>query len=77
MCEFKVFLDKKIVLKDAVYVKVDGNNVILKDVLGVGKTFEDCKVTEVDVGSERLTLSTTKKKLALHKIFSRGMCNFV
>jgi predicted RNA-binding protein len=61
MCEFKVFLDKKIVFKDAVYVKVDGNKVILRDVLGVAKTFEDCKVTEVDVSSERLTLSTTKK----------------
>ena len=60
MCEFKVFLDKKVVFKDAVYVKVDGNNVVLRDVLGVSKTFENCKISEVDVGSERLILSSMK-----------------
>ena len=61
MCEFNVLLERKVVFKDAVYVKVDGNNVILRDVLGVSKTFEDCKILEVDVGSERMILSSTKK----------------
>lgn len=61
MCEFKVFLDNKVAFKDAVYVKVDGDNVILRDVLGVSKTFEDCRILEVDVGSERLILSSSKK----------------
>ena len=60
MCEFKVFLDKIVVFKDAVYVKVDGNNVVLRDVLGVSKTFENCKISEVDVGAERLILSSMK-----------------
>ena len=61
MCEFNVLLERKVVFKGAVYVKVDGDNVILRDVLGVSKTFEDCKILEVDVGSERLILSSTKK----------------
>ena len=64
MCDFNVFLERKIVFKDAVYVKADGNNVILRDVLGVSKTFEDCRILEVDVGSERLILSSTKKQIS-------------
>ena len=45
--------------KDAIYVKVDGNKVILKDVLGVSKVFEDCKIVEIDVNLERLVLSSS------------------
>jgi predicted RNA-binding protein len=61
MCEFKVFKKDKIVFKDAVYVKTDGKNVTVKDVLGVSEVFEDCMIAEVDVGSERLLLSPIKK----------------
>ncbi len=61
MCEFKVFLDKKVVFRDAIYLKVDGDNVILRNVLGVSKTFEDCKILEVDVGLESLILTSSKK----------------
>ena len=61
MCEFKVFLGNKVVFKDAIYVKVDGDKVILRDVLGVSKTFEDSRISEVDVGSERLILTSSKK----------------
>jgi len=57
MCEFEVFVKGKVVFKDAVYAKTDGNKVILKDVLGVSKVFEDCKIVEIDVNSERLVLS--------------------
>ena len=61
MCEFKVLKKGEIVFKDAVYAKVDDRNVIVKDVLGVAKVFEDCKITEVDVGTERLVLTPLKK----------------
>jgi len=59
MCEFNVLFKGKIVFKDAIYAKVDGNKVILKDVLGVSKVFEDCKIVEINVNSERLVLSSS------------------
>jgi predicted RNA-binding protein len=60
MCEFEVSLKEKTVFKDAIYAKAEGNKVIVKDVLGTSKVFENCKITEVDVGSERMVLSSTK-----------------
>jgi len=57
MCEFDVLIKGEVVFKDAVYAKADGNKVILKDVLGVSKVFEDCKIVEINVNSERLVLS--------------------
>ncbi len=59
MCEFNVLIKGEIVFKDAVYAKVDGNKVILKDVLGISKEIENCKIVEVDVNSERLVLSSS------------------
>ena len=56
MCEFTVFLDKRIVFRDVVYAKIEGNKVLLKDVLGVVKMLENRKIVEVDVSSERLVL---------------------
>lgn len=58
MCEFAVFLDKQIVFRDAVYAKAEGNNVLLKGVLGAGKTVDGCRIVEVDVSSERLVLAS-------------------
>lgn len=58
MCEFTVFLNKEIVCRDTVYAKIDGNKVLLKDVLGVPKVIENCKIVEVDVSSERLVLAS-------------------
>jgi len=60
MCEFKVILDGKTVFKDVIYAKTESNKVIVKDVLGESKEFRNCKITEVDVNSTRLVLSTLK-----------------
>ena len=60
MCEFSVLLEEKIVFKDAIYAKVDGSKVIVKDVLGDSRVFENCKILEIDVNSERLVLSPTE-----------------
>jgi len=57
MCEFSVLLKDKTVLKDVVYAKADGSKVIVKDVLGDSRMFENCRIVEVDVSSERLVLS--------------------
>jgi len=59
MCEFKVLIQERTVFKDAIYAKADNNKVTVKDVIGGSKTFENCKIVEVDVSSERLVLSST------------------
>jgi len=58
MCEFKVLLKGKTVFNDAIYVRVDDGKVTVRDVIGNSKTFENCRIAEVDVGSERLVLSS-------------------
>ncbi len=58
MCEFTVFLNKEIVCRDIIYAKMERSKVLLKDVLGIAKTMENCKIIEVDVSSERLVLAS-------------------
>jgi predicted RNA-binding protein len=62
MCEFKVTLDGKNVFDDAVYAKVEGDKVILRDILGVTKEFRNCKIIEVDVNRTRLILSSERTR---------------
>lgn len=58
MCEFKVIFNGKSVFKEAVYAKVEGENVVVRNVLGEFDAFKNCKITEVDVKSTRLVLSS-------------------
>jgi len=60
MCEFNVILNGKTRFKDVVYVKVEGNNVTVKNILGEAKEFKNCKITEVDVNATRLVLVPLK-----------------
>ena len=60
MCEFNVILNGKTQFKDVVYVKAEGINVIVKNVLGESKEFRNCIITEVDVNSTRLVLTQAK-----------------
>ena len=57
MCEFNVILDGKIQFKDVIYAKVEGANLVVKNILGEAKEFKNCKIIEVDVNSTRLVLS--------------------
>jgi predicted RNA-binding protein len=57
MCEFNVILDGKIQFKDVIYAKVEGANVVVKNILGEAKEFRNFKIIEVDVNSTRLVLS--------------------
>ena len=57
MCEFNVILNGKIQFKDVIYAKVEGNNVVVKNILGEAKEFENCKIIEVDVNFARLVVS--------------------
>jgi len=62
VCEFKATLDGESVLDDVVYAKVEGDKVILRDVLGETKEFRNCKIIEVDVQLTRLILSSEKAR---------------
>lgn len=42
--------------KDVIYVKVEGDNVTVRNILGESKEFKDCKIVEVDVNYTRLVL---------------------
>jgi len=44
------------VFEDVIYVRVEGDNVLLRDVLGRTKTVQNARVTEVDVAREVLVL---------------------
>ena len=58
MCEFKATLDGKSVLDDVVYARVEGDKVILRDILGETKELSNCRIIEVDVNLTRLILSS-------------------
>jgi predicted RNA-binding protein len=57
MCEFSVIINGKTQFKDVVYAKAEGNNVIVKNILGVAKEFKNCNIIEVDVNATRLVLA--------------------
>ena len=60
MCEFNVVLNGKTQFKDVVYAKTNGKKVIVKNVLGEMKEFSNCVITEVDVNSTRMVLTTVR-----------------
>ena len=43
-----------------IYVKVEGDNVTVRNILGESKEFKDCKIVEVDVNYTRLVLASIK-----------------
>ena len=57
MCEFNVILNGKTQIKDVIYAKAEGGNVVVKNILGEAKEFKNCKIVEVDVNSARLVLT--------------------
>ena len=59
MCEFNVILNGETVFKDVVYAKNEGNNVVVKNVLGETREFKNCKITEVNVNTTKLVLTAT------------------
>ncbi len=61
MGEFKVIINVKTVLKDAVYAKADGIKVIVKDILGVVKEFQNYKIVELNVNTKHLILSSIER----------------
>ncbi len=62
MCEFNVVVEGKIVFKDAIYAKAEGSKVIIKDILGESKEFENSRIAEVDVNAVHLVLAPFKSE---------------
>jgi predicted RNA-binding protein len=63
MCELNVVLNGEIIFKDAIYAKADGSKVIIKNMLGDSKEFENCKIVEVNINSVSLILSHIEDSL--------------
>ena len=57
MCEFDIILNGKVQLKDVIFVKVESDNVAVKNILGEVKEFKNCKIVEVDVPNTRLVIA--------------------
>jgi predicted RNA-binding protein len=61
MCEFNVILDGKIQFRDVIYSKVEGDNIVVKNIMGEAKEFKGYKIVEIDVPNTRLVLSPLKQ----------------
>ena len=64
MCEFNVLLDNRIVFENATYAKTVNDKVLVRDALGSTVEFEACYITEVDVRTEKLTITRLDTKKA-------------
>jgi predicted RNA-binding protein len=60
MCEFNVIYNGEVQFKDVIYAKIEGDDIIVKNILGEAKEFKNCKIVEVDVNYTRLVLSSLK-----------------
>jgi predicted RNA-binding protein len=60
MCEFNVIFNGKTQFRDVVYAKAQSGKVIVKNVLGEAKEFNNCVIAEVDVNSTKLILAAVK-----------------
>jgi predicted RNA-binding protein len=60
MCELKVVVNEKRVFENTIYAKENGNNVVVKDVLGKSMEFKNHSIVEVNIAKEQLTLSELK-----------------
>ena len=61
MCEFNVIIDGKVQFRDVIYSKVDGENIIVRNIMGEAKEFKGYKIVEIDVPNTRLVLFSLKQ----------------
>ena len=61
MCEFNVIINGQVQFRDVIYSRVDGENIIVKNIMGEAKEFQGYKIVEVDVPNTRLVLSSLKQ----------------
>lgn len=56
MCEFKVLLNGELIMEDVTYVRLDGNKVILRDIVGDMKAVMEAEIVEVNVLTTELKI---------------------
>jgi predicted RNA-binding protein len=56
MCEFKVLLEGREIMKDAIYARQHEGGIILRDIIGDEMRVEDAEIIEVNVFSTELIL---------------------
>jgi predicted RNA-binding protein len=56
MCEFKVLLEGREIMRDVIYAQQKGDDVIIKDIIGKEVLLEEAKIIEVNVFSTKLIL---------------------
>jgi predicted RNA-binding protein len=56
MCEFRVYLDGEMVMRDVIFAAVEGDRVTVRDVIGENQIYEGVIISEVNVPATRLVL---------------------
>ncbi|MCW3995255.1 MAG: CooT family nickel-binding protein [Candidatus Bathyarchaeota archaeon] len=56
MCEFNVIVNGTAQFRDVIYAKVEGEKIVVKNILGEAKEFSGYKIVEIDVPNTRLVL---------------------
>jgi predicted RNA-binding protein len=56
MCEFRVYLDGEMVMRDVIFAAVEGDRVTVRDVIGESQIYEGVIISEVNVPATRLVL---------------------
>jgi predicted RNA-binding protein len=56
LCEFKVLLNGELIMEDVTYVRLDGNKVILRDIVGDMKAVMEAEIVEVNVLTTELKI---------------------
>ena len=56
MCEFKVLLNGELIMEDVTYVRLNGNKVILRDIVGDMKAVMEAEIVEVNVLTTELKI---------------------
>ncbi|MFB0543645.1 MAG: CooT family nickel-binding protein [Candidatus Bathyarchaeia archaeon] len=59
MCEFKVFLEGKEIFQDVIYAKLEGRDLILRDVMGETLRIPGSRIVEMDVSSAKLVIESS------------------
>jgi predicted RNA-binding protein len=59
MCEFKVLLEGRKIMKDVIYARQHEGEIILRDIIGNEMHVEDAEIIEVNVFSTELILRKT------------------
>jgi predicted RNA-binding protein len=58
MCEFTVYINGEKVLEDVIFAIADGKDVVVRDIVGTSRRVNNARITEVNVLTTKIILST-------------------